>query len=187
MLLTALEGFLPAPAVKVDAAGNVYAIGGCFNTRIQTPSPYPLPGGFRTTPAPDKCDSQDEFFSVGPSESVFVKVDAAGVTQYGTFLAGAADDHTAAATLAIDGDGGAFVGGATSSNETSFPITGNAFQPLCSRDGAAAPCRDAFLTQFNTNGFAGSSLIYSTFLGGTGRDAHLLARRERWECRHGRG
>lgn len=171
MLLTALEGFLPAPAVKVDAAGNVYAIGGCFNTRVQTPSPYPFPNGFRVNPGPGKCDSLDEFYSIGPSESVLIKVDAAGVLRYGTFLGGASDDHTAAAALAIDGDGGAYVGGATSSSEASFPVTSDAFQPFCSRDGPASPCRDAFFSRINTNSFAGSSLVYSTFLGGSEQDA----------------
>ena len=73
MLLTYLEGFLPAPAIKVDANGYIYAIGGCFNRRSQSPNPYPLPNGFRANPNSGKCISPDNFFSIGPSESILAQ------------------------------------------------------------------------------------------------------------------
>ena len=65
--------------------------------------------------------------------------------------------------------GDAYVTGAT--NSTNFP-TLNAFQPnyaggLCAVAPNTFPCYDAFVTKLNP---AGSALIFSTYLGGTGSD-----------------
>ncbi|WP_309495861.1 SBBP repeat-containing protein [Mechercharimyces sp. CAU 1602] len=65
--------------------------------------------------------------------------------------------------LAINASGNAYVTGATSSD---FPITSGAFQTVFGGGGSS----DAFVTQFNVQG---SSLVYSTFLGGNGADTGL--------------
>jgi beta-propeller repeat-containing protein/Big-like domain-containing protein len=61
--------------------------------------------------------------------------------------------------LALDSAGNAYVTGVTESH--AFPTTPGAFQPDLHGD------FDAFVTKLNANGTA---LVYSTFLGGTGRD-----------------
>jgi Big-like domain-containing protein len=164
-LLASLEGFLPAPAIKVDADGYVYAIGGCFNRRTQSPNPYPLPNGFRPNPNAGKCTSPDNFFSIGPSESIIAKYDVDGNLVYGSFLAGPVDDASAARALEINPFGVAYIGGHTASSDT--PHTGEAFQPAC----ADNPCDDGFVEEIDTTMSGGSSLRSATFLGGIGADA----------------
>jgi hypothetical protein len=68
-----------------------------------------------------------------------------------------------ATPIAVDEDGNAYITGRTFS--TDFPITPGAFQPT---DPDPNPnFSDAFVTKLNR---AGSALIYSTYLGGTGDD-----------------
>jgi uncharacterized protein (TIGR03437 family) len=76
---------------------------------------------------------------------------------YSTYLGGSGSE--AALGIAVDGSGDAYVTGQTSSVD--FPVV-NAFQPyLASQQG------NAFISKFDA---AGSTLIYSTFLGGSGGD-----------------
>ena len=74
----------------------------------------------------------------------------------------------AAYGIAVDAAGNAYVTGYTDS--TNFP-TANALQA----DHAAA-ARDAFVAKLNA---AGSALVYSTYLGGSGDDQGLRHRRGR--------
>ncbi len=75
---------------------------------------------------------------------------------YSTFLGGGSDDVARAIT--VDGNGYAHVAGNTYSAD--FPVTGNAIQPL-----RAGTNGDAFISVINP---AGSALVYSSYLGGTG-------------------
>jgi len=75
-----------------------------------------------------------------------------------TYLGGGSDDRLFA--LALDGSGNIVIGGWTYSAD--FPLTGGAWQRTLSGG------RDAFVAKLNP---AGSSLIFSTFLGGAGNDA----------------
>lgn len=63
--------------------------------------------------------------------------------------------------IAVDSQGQAYVTGTTGSD--SFPTTSGAFDPTYNDAGCASYCGDAFVTKLNA---AGSSLIYSTYLGG---------------------
>ena len=82
---------------------------------------------------------------------------------YSTYLGGSGDDFGYG--LAVDSSGSAYIAGWTSS--TNFP-TRNALQPLYG--GGAS---DAFVARLAPNG---NSLLYSTFLGGSGDDeAHGIA------------
>jgi len=74
---------------------------------------------------------------------------------YSTYLGGAGID--AANGIAVDVAGNAYVTGVT--NSTNFPTTPGALQTVF------GGVNDAFVTVF---GPAGSSLVYSTYLGGTG-------------------
>lgn len=75
---------------------------------------------------------------------------------YSTYLGGGGDDDPA--DIALDSSGNAYVTGNTYSSD--FP-TSSAY------DGTFGGTDDAFVTKLNA---AGSSLIYSTYLGGGGED-----------------
>jgi hypothetical protein len=95
---------------------------------------------------------------------VFVtKLDPTGSTLlYSTYLGGSADDQGRG--IAVDAAGNAYVTGQTSS--TNFPTTVGAFQPSFSGGFFV----DAFVTKLDPTG---STLVYSTYLGGSADDVGL--------------
>jgi hypothetical protein len=93
----------------------------------------------------------------GGGDAFVVKLNPAGsALVYASYLGGAASD--AGYDIAVDSPGNAYVTGFTTS--PNFP-TANAFQA------ANAGGNDAFVAKINP---AGSALVYSTLLGGTGSD-----------------
>jgi photosystem II stability/assembly factor-like uncharacterized protein len=86
---------------------------------------------------------------------------------YSSFLGGSNSDQ--AGGIAIDSTGSAYVVGTTNSSD--FPVTQGALQSsLCiSPQGGCVPSR-IFITKINPNG---TSVIYSTYLGGSGADNGL--------------
>lgn len=100
----------------------------------------------------------------GTGADVFVtKLNAAGNTiLYSTYLGGADEDTPLG--IAVDSQGSVFLTGATRS--VNFPVR-QAFQPAF---GGGGPIwgTDAFVARLDPSG---SSLTYSTYLGGTGNDA----------------
>lgn len=124
--------------VAVDAAGNVYVTGDTFS------ADFPV----RSTLQP--------FHSLG--YDVFVaKLDPTGALIYSTYLGGFTGDTATA--IAVDAAGNAYVTGATGSND--FPVTAGAFQTSL----AGARSVNAFIVKLPADG---SSLRYSTLLGGSG-------------------
>ena len=106
---------------------------------------------------------------VAPATSSHTKTSAAarprtlagaGVLSYSTFLGGAGDD--AANAVAVDSQGRAYAAGDTSS--LNFPATAGA------RQTQLASVTDAFVTKFAADG---SSLVYSTYAGGSAADLAL--------------
>jgi uncharacterized protein (TIGR03437 family) len=119
---------------------------------------YPTtPGSFRpTVPAanPSVPDNADCFLT---------KFNAAGsAVVYSTYLHGNANDGCT--SVAVDAMGSAYVTGGTESNN--FPTTPGVFQSNY-RLGAETEKYDIFVSKVNP---AGSSLVYSTFIGGSGND-----------------
>ncbi|MGH9521495.1 MAG: hypothetical protein ACRD3E_03065, partial [Terriglobales bacterium] len=113
---------------KTDSAGNVYvALQGIFTPTI---------GAYQY----DAINRSADGVYVG-------KLNAAGATQYIAYLG-----YGAAADLAVDGAGNAYVTGTVYDGD--YPATAGAYQ-------TSFP--NAFLTKLNAGG---SSLVYSTYLGG---------------------
>ncbi len=137
--------------IAVDSNGDAYLSG------YTDSSGFPVsPGAFQTAYG-------------GGAHNGFVVKFTGGCAQlgYSTLLGGSGDDYVYAA--AVDSAGNAYVTGAT--NSTNFP-TLNAFQPnyaggQCAVAPNTFPCYDAFAAKLNP---AGSALLFSTYLGGTGSD-----------------
>ena len=128
--------------VAVDSAGSAYLTGG---TRSQG---FPITGtGF-------------QFTRSGDTDAYLMRLNstATGLI-YSTFLGGGGTDRGSG--VAIDGSGNAYVAGYTSSQD--FP-TESAFQ------NSFGGSFDAFIAKVDTNSSGAASLVFCTYLGGTGDD-----------------
>ncbi|HEU4768751.1 MAG TPA: SBBP repeat-containing protein [Pyrinomonadaceae bacterium] len=96
--------------------------------------------------------------SAGSSDAFVVKLDSSGSASYATFLGGNGID--VGFGVAVDINGNAYINGLTDSSN--FPTTPGTMQPLY-----AGGESDAFVTKL---GPTGATLIYSTYLGGSGTD-----------------
>jgi large repetitive protein len=116
--------------------------GSAYVTGFTNSTDFPITtGAFQTTNA-------------GSNDVFVTKINAAGnALVYSTYLGGTSIDQSN--SIAVDSSGNAYVTGYTQS--TDFPTTG-AFQTT------NAGTSDAFVTKINA---AGTSLVYSTYLGGT--------------------
>ncbi len=146
-------------SIKVDSAGSAYVVG---STRSTT---FPVLNAFQPAYA-GGTNTFDVFVTrLNPAGSALV---------YSTYFGGTGDDiagssaaqaaSAAGQGLAIDDFGNAYVTGSTTS--TNFPLK-NAFQS------AFGGSTDAFVFKLNTNASGASSLVYSTYLGGSGDDLAL--------------
>jgi hypothetical protein len=119
--------------------------GNAYVTGITASTDFPTTsGGFST----DLTGSQEAFVA---------KLSGTGQLRYSTYLGGGSDSGFG---IAVDGTGAAYVAGQTAS--TMFPVTAGAFQT--SNSGGLSDC---FVSKLNA---AGSSLVYSTYLGGSALD-----------------
>jgi hypothetical protein len=127
-------------SVAVDSDGDAYVTGETESNDFPTMDPLqPVFGGGVT----------DGFVSkINPTGTGLI---------YSTYLGGSDEDDLR--SIAVDGSGNAYVTGRTFS--TNFP-TANAFQP---NNDATSGGPNAVVAELNP---AGSSLVYSTYLGGTG-------------------
>jgi len=148
--------------VAVDSSGNAYVTGGTTSANFPTTAGVLQPkfGGF----GGNSC------FTFG--DAFVTKLNPSGTQMvYSTYLGGVQDDFGTAVT--VDSAGNAYVAGSTIS--PNFPITPGAYQtkfggrggqvgrPFC----GGAPAfsgGDAFIAKINPTG---SSLVFSTYLGGT--------------------
>ena len=129
-----------AHALQLDAQGNVYLAG-------QAPFPGVFAGGpFQSSDNP------------GVDAALIKFSPQLNTIAYYVFVGGTADDI--AYSLAVDSQGAAYMTGSTRS--TDFPVV-NGFQMTP----GGGPYPDAFITKVAPDG---SSLIYSSYLGGSGAD-----------------
>src|ERR1044071_6533577 len=134
-------------SVAVDMDGNAYVVG------TTTSTDYPVTTGAVQTNVGDNNALGDAFVA---------KLNAAGTSLiYSTYLGG--DNNDYAYDIALDEDGNAYVMGSTVS--TDFPTTSGAFQTT---NASSNGSEDGFITKLNA---AGSSILYSTYLGGAGSDS----------------
>jgi hypothetical protein len=82
---------------------------------------------------------------------------------YSTYLGGAGYDSGTA--IAVDASGNAYITGFTRSSN--FPVTAGSFQTIC---GTSGTCNGYFWDAFVTKLSATGSIVYSTYLGGSGND-----------------
>jgi uncharacterized repeat protein (TIGR01451 family) len=138
-----------ANGIAIDSAGNAYVAGFTYSSNFPT-----TPGAFQTS------------ISTGSSSDAFVtELNTTGTALvYSTFLGGTGADQATA--IKVDAAGSAYITGMTTS--TNFDITPGAYQTTyAGSPGGYYATGDAFVTKFDP---AGTSLVYSTYLGGTGDD-----------------
>jgi hypothetical protein len=136
------SGFESGSGIAVDISGNAYVTGSTESSNFPTTA-----GAFQTT----YSGAGDVFVS---------KLNATGsALLYSTYLGG--NDTDVGSDIAVDASGHAYVTGNTVS--LNFPITPGAFQTTFG--GTAFFGGDVFVSKLNA---AGSALVYSTYLGGSG-------------------
>jgi hypothetical protein len=126
--------------IGVGYTGSAYITGRTGSVDFPT-----TPGAFQTS------------HSAGNDAFVARMTDDGSGLVYATYLGGSLDDYGQG--VVVDRTGNAFVVGATASNN--FPVTPGAFQTT------NAGNTDSFVAELAPNG---ASLLYSTFLGGSGID-----------------
>ncbi|NYT07308.1 MAG: PKD domain-containing protein, partial [Methanomicrobiales archaeon] len=111
----------------------------------------------RSFPTPYDVPADSSGNNAGGTDVVVVKINPDGTAPvYITYLGGNGDETGYG--IRVDGDGSAYIAGTT--NSTDFPVA----NPL---QAALAGQTDAFIARLAPNG---TSLIYSTYIGGTGQD-----------------
>lgn len=132
--------------IAVDRAGNVYAAGTTSSGNFPVVSAYQSTKGGGST---DAFATKINPAFTGSSSLL-----------YSTYLGGTGDELGNG--IATDSAGMAYIVGSTQS--VNFPVSPGAFQP------ALDAGQDAFVTKLNPLVSGAQSLVYSTFLGGAGRD-----------------
>lgn len=130
-------------SVTLDAQSNVYVTG--YTRSADFCTVFGAVPGYSPT-----------YFGETDAFALKIRADGSGLA-YCTFLGGS--DWDVGRAITVDESGNAVVVGGTWSND--FPTTAGAVQP------ALADLRDTFLVKLNA---AGTALLYSTYLGGSGQE-----------------
>jgi hypothetical protein len=132
--------------IAVDTSGDAYVTGITSSTDFPTASPL-------------------QSSNAGGAFDAFVaELNASGSALiYSTYLGGSGSGGDAGDGITLDASRNAYVAGFTGS--TDFPITPGAFQTVNSSN-ESGDTVSAFVAKLNA---AGSALVYSTYLGGSGR------------------
>src|SRR5205807_733330 len=134
--------------IAVDAAGAAYVTGTTFSHDFTAGCTAP-------------CTVLDGSLS-GFTNAFVTKLDPTGsALVYSTYLGGSGDEDGRG--IAVDAAGAAYVTGITSSTD----FTAGCTAPCAVLNGTLGDSQDAFVTKINA---AGTALVYSTYLGGSGQD-----------------
>jgi hypothetical protein len=147
-------------SIAVDGGGNAYLTG--FTSSTDFPTQNALQATF---------SAGQPFYGNVAYDAFVTKLNATGsALLYSTYLGGNGtedfyDGYVNSGIfggIAVDGSGNAYVTGLT--NSSNFPTSANAFQP------AYAAIGDAFVAKLNTTLAGSASLVWSSYLGGSGFD-----------------
>lgn len=128
--------------IGVDSAGNAYVTG-----RTDSAFDFPTTRG-----------AWDTTYNGGPNDAFVAKLNRLGSRLiYSTYLGGSGDEEGGRFRVALDEKGSAYITSLTDSPD--FPTTPNAFQT------SLAGSFDVYVAVLNP---AGSTLLFSTYLGGSG-------------------
>lgn len=135
-------------AIAVDSARNIYVAGTTNSTDLPTRNAYQASRN-------------------GGNDAFLTKLNAAGSallysTYLGSIVHSSSDEEGYG--LAVDSSGYAYMTGSTDSS--SFPTSANAFRRQLSSEGK----EDAYIAKFLTTASGTSSLVYSSYIGGTRDD-----------------
>jgi hypothetical protein len=135
-----------AEGIAVDDSGSSYIVGYTWSTDFPT-----TPGAFDTTSHGGYPDNEVIVTKLSPDGSSLV---------YSTYVGGVLPDH--GQDVAVDRHGSAYIAGYTFASD--FPTTPGSFDTT---HNGLPGFGDLFVTKLNADG---SSLVYSTFIGGKGGD-----------------
>ena len=141
-----------ASGIAVDSSFNAYIAGTTYSEDFPN-----TPGVFQTG---------NNAYNNASSNAFVTKLNAAGSgLVYSTYLGGTVSNQTTDGDqgndIAVDGSGDAYVVGEVSS--TDFPVRGKPYQGI--NNGTLNQVSNAFLSEISPTG---STLLYSTYLGGAG-------------------
>jgi uncharacterized protein (TIGR03437 family) len=149
-----------AHAIAVDATGNVWIAGETVS------KDFPV-----TANAFDASfGGEIDFGPLSFGDAFVAKLDSTGSKLlHATYLGGSAPDGAFA--VAVDAAGSSYVAGGTSSSN--FPATAGAVQTAYSGPANSPPtlAGNGFVTKFTSSG----SVVYSTYLGGSGSEGSAVA------------
>lgn len=135
--------------IALDNSGNVYITGGTYSINFPTLNPY-------------------QGANAGGSDAFVSKLSASGSLLYSTYLGGSLFDWGLGVAVYPNAPDNVYITGMNRSSN--FPTTFGAFDTLCGSDGICNGVTEGFVAKFDTSQAGPSSLIYSTFLGGSSDD-----------------
>lgn len=148
------EGF----SLAIDSLNNVFVVGYTSSANFPT-----VAGSLHTSCGADSSGVCSNGFvlkvNVPPGQN------QQDTLAYSTFLGGSGGLGDAAYGIALDASDDAYVVGITGS--PNFPTTSKAYHQTCGTDTKCNGTYDGFVTEMNP---AGTGLVFSTFLGGSGYD-----------------
>ncbi len=162
-----LDGFVMKVAASTGALTYSTYLGGSDNDIVNavavdgaTPANTYVAGQTASTNFPGASSSTIQSTNAGSEDAFVTKLDGTGALTYSTYLGGSSNDL--ATGVALDSSGNAYMTGITISSN--FPTTSSVFQKT------SGGGDDSFVAEVKSDG---STLLYSTLLGGSGNDDAL--------------